>query len=122
MVWQQGGWTIYLDELYYIEKQLRLTDEVVRLLTQGRSKYLTVVCGMQRPAWVTRFALSEPVYVISGRLGDKRDVAVVSSVVGSEYVDRLQTLRRYQFGLIDKINNKIDVVTKDNIVEVLGGG
>jgi len=57
-VWRQGGWTVVIDELWYVEK-LGLKPYVERLLTQGRSKKISVVVGMQRPAQVSRFSISE---------------------------------------------------------------
>ena len=36
-----------------------------RLLTQGRSKGISVVTGMQRPARISRFALSESTHTIA---------------------------------------------------------
>ncbi len=57
--WQhQGGWTIVIDELVRAER-IGLTDQIERGLTQGRSMALTMMVGMQRPARVSRYALSE---------------------------------------------------------------
>jgi len=57
--WRDGGWTIVVDENWYAEKLLGLQSYVIRLLTQGRSKDISIVVGMQRPVDITRFALSE---------------------------------------------------------------
>lgn len=56
--WKDGGWTVVIDENWYSE-QIGLKPYTIRLLTQGRSKDITVVVGMQRPVDISRFALSE---------------------------------------------------------------
>src|SRR5262249_16894191 len=37
-VWKHGGWTTYVDELFYLSERLHLSEPIERLLTQGRSK------------------------------------------------------------------------------------
>lgn len=119
-VWQQGGWTLYLDELYYIEQQLKLDDPVIQLLSQGRSNNITVVVGMQRPAWVTRFALSEPTHIFCGRLGDDRDKSTVKSIIGSEYLDAVMQVTGHDFVWLDKPANEMKVINKYNLAKTFG--
>ena len=57
-VWIDGGWTAVIDENWYAE-QIGLKPYIIRLFTQGRSKNISVVVGMQRPVDISRFALSE---------------------------------------------------------------
>lgn len=75
-VWKQGRWTCVVDELLYIER-LKLTRMVERLLTQGRSKQISTVVGMQRPVAITRFAISQSTHVFSFSL-EGRDVVTLS--------------------------------------------
>lgn len=121
-VWSQGGWTVYVDELYYLEQQLRLGEQVIQLLTQGRSLNITVVVGIQRPAWVSRFALSEPTHVLCAKLGDQRDAQVVKSVIGSEYLEAVQNVGWHKFVYLNKITADQSVVDKNTIVKYLTGG
>jgi len=120
--WGQGGWTIYIDELYYLEQQLRLEEQVIQLLTQGRSLNITVVVGMQRPAWVTRFALSEPTHIFCARLGDQRDAQVIKSIIGSEYLEAVQTVAWHKFVYLNKITAEQTIVDKTTIVKAFTGG
>lgn len=95
-VWSEGGWTVYVDELYYLSEQLKLGDKVNMLLTQGRSKGITVVNGAQRPVHVSRFALSEATHVISFG-GDRRDVKTLSEAVDDSFAGEVAKLGRYEF-------------------------
>ena len=67
-----GGWCIYCDELLHIDR-LGLRTDVETNLTEGRKRGISVVCGMQRPVQVTRFALGESRHIISFAL-EGRDV------------------------------------------------
>jgi hypothetical protein len=68
----ERNWTIAIDELYGCTlPHVDLEDEINWALTQGRSGGITMVCGMQRPVGVTRFALSQSAhtfcFTIEGR-------------------------------------------------------
>jgi len=56
----ERNWTIAIDELYGCTlPHVNLTESINWALTQGRSGGITMVCGMQRPALITRFAISQ---------------------------------------------------------------
>lgn len=73
-VWRQGAWTVFIDDVPYVEDleptMRRLTK---RLLTMGRSKAISVWAAMQRPVEVTRYAIGEARLTISFML-EGRDV------------------------------------------------
>ena len=104
--WSEGGWCVYADELYHLQ-HAGLERDLVRVLTQGRSKRLTVVGGIQRPAWVTRFALSEPRYTFCFRVGDRRDAKALGDGLGKAFQDEVETLGRYEFAFHDKVTGQI---------------
>ena len=96
-VWREGGWTIYIDELFYVHQLHRvLRHHIDRLLTQGRSKGITVVMSMQRPVAITRFALSQSTHLISFRL-DGRDAKTLAEATNPAIKDVVSHLNRYQF-------------------------
>jgi hypothetical protein len=95
-VWRQGGWTTYLDELYYLDQQLGLDAPIDRLLTQGRSKGITVVSGMQRPVRVTRFALGESRHILSFGL-EGRDATELGHATNATVAQLVQDLDEHEF-------------------------
>lgn len=114
--WNEGGWAIYIDEAYYIEHELGLGRNLTKLLTQGRSKRLTIILGVQRPAWISRFALSEPTHILASRFGDRRDIKTMREISGEKYADSLAELERYEFAYINKISGSItNGVTRANV-------
>lgn len=102
-VWRQGGWTVYIDELFYLTDMLGLSAFVTRLLTQGRSKGISVVVGMQRPVLVTRFAISEATHIISFNL-DGRDVKTMSEAASTKFAKVGATLRKHEFAWMYRPN------------------
>jgi hypothetical protein len=88
-VWRHGGWCVVVDELYYAEHELKLTQPINKLLTQGRSKAITVVVGMQRPAQVSRFALSQCTHVFTFRTEgrDTKTIAEATTPRIAAYID-----------------------------------
>lgn len=95
-IWKHGGWTAYFDELFYLSERLKLTAPIERLLTQGRSKGISVAIGMQRPARVSRFAISESTHVLAFSL-EGRDAKELSYATTRGVEDAVQGLKRHEF-------------------------
>lgn len=96
LVWRQGHWLVYVDEEWYLEEELGLTYDINLLLTQGRSKNITVVNGAQRASRISRFVLSQATHVIAFRL-DGRDVKVIEDATNAWVADYASVLRRHEF-------------------------
>lgn len=74
----QGGWCVFCDELWYLANRLKQEKILESFWSQGRSSGLSVVGCCQRPAWIPRFAFSEPRYLLIGQMEDERDINTVS--------------------------------------------
>ena len=94
-VWTQGGWTVVVDEFWYAES-LGLKPYVERLLTQGRSKDISVVVGMQRPVAISRFAISQSTHVFSFRV-EGRDAKTVAESTSPRMIEPLTSVRGHDF-------------------------
>lgn len=99
-VWQDGGWTVYWDELRYACKQLGLQPEIEQLYLQGRAMGITMVGASQRPAWVPLEAYSEASHLILLRTNDRRNLDRLGEIGGEidarEISAAVGTLRRYE--------------------------
>lgn len=118
-VWHEGAWCVYVDETYYVEKELGLGPSVIKLLTQGRSKGISVVCGVQRPAWVSRFVLSEPTHVICFRLGDKRDLKALKEGVSDDLAAMVPELGKFEFAYYSKETGELSRGRAENLEEMM---
>lgn len=117
-VWSAGGWTLVVDELFYAIKVLRLQVGIEMLLTQGRSKRISIVTGMQRPVHVTRFALSEVSHVFTFRL-EGRDAKTISDMTSQEFAIASTRVPRFHFAHYHVPTRTIGVGTADHLDRVL---
>ena len=106
----ERNWTIAIDELFAAtDHHVNLEEPINWALTQGRSGGITLVCGMQRPARISRFALSEATHVfcfpIEGR--DAQDILYKS--VTPRFKEALPRLdwRRHQFAYYDRHDRRL---------------
>lgn len=95
--WQDGGWTVVIDENWYAEQQLGLKPYIVRLLTQGRSKDISVVVGMQRPVDISRFALSEITHLFVFRTEGRDLKFSLRDSTSDKIVPAVRSLRGHDF-------------------------
>ena len=107
-VWEQGGWTVVIDELWYVEKLLRLGPWVERLLTQGRSKEISVIVGMQRPAQVSRFAISQCTHLFSFRV-EGRDLQTIKESTTPRIVEPIANLRKHSFVYYNRSSREVAI-------------
>lgn len=114
-IWKEGKWTVYFDELFYLCDKLRLQSSIDMLLTQGRSNHITVVCGMQRPVGVTRYALSQATHVLSFG-AERRDVRTLGEICGDKFALAVAGLQRYEFAWYYRPERKVWVGTAQDII------
>lgn len=118
--WEQGGWTIVIDEEWYTEKRLKLGEMVERLLTQGRSKHISVVVGMQRPAQISRFVLSQATHGFFFRL-EGRDMQIVKESMTPRLVEPVTNLRGHEFAYYNRASRAVMVGDAKKLDRVLTG-
>ena len=103
--YETGGWTVVIDELFYVNRlslplknrrTLKLEQDCEDLFTQGRSKHITVMAGLQRPVAVTRFAISQSKHVLAGVM-ESRDAKELSLATSREMEYAVQNLEDYEF-------------------------
>lgn len=104
--WAEGGWTIAIDELWYVEQELRLQRSVNRLLTQGRSLALTIICGMQRPAQISRFTLSQATHLFAFA-SEGRDIQTLAEAFTPRLKEVMPRLRRHEFAYYYRPERKL---------------
>lgn len=107
LAWKQKSWAIYFDELFYLQ-DIGLEKQVRRFLTQGRSQNLTTICGMQRPVGVTRYALSEPMHLISFRV-EPRDIKTLAELGAEKWAEQVAELEEYQFAWYHRAKREVFV-------------
>lgn len=74
-IWDHENVGIWIDE----GLMFGTGDGIDACLTQGRSKHIPVIMLMQRPVWVSRFAVSEATFIQYFGLEDERDQRTVKA-------------------------------------------
>jgi hypothetical protein len=94
------GWTIGLDDLYYLCKVCGLSDQISALNYQVRALGVTMVSCMQRPAWVPRSAWDQASHAFVRRLSDVEDIRTIRGLSpwsAKELDLELRQLQRYEW-------------------------
>jgi hypothetical protein len=78
----QTGWTIGIDELEYINRDLRIESPVNRILRQGRSGKNSLVSGTQRPRHVTLHAYEQATHLFIWKQSDEGNIVRASELAG----------------------------------------
>jgi hypothetical protein len=99
-VYQQGGWTIVIDEGWMAE-QLGLRPQIEKLLTQGRSKGISVVYGQQRPVTTSRFVISQCTHLFCFRV-EGRDAKTVAESTSPRMLPALESLTGHDFAYYNR--------------------
>ena len=69
-VWEQGKWTLYIDEIAQLSDLGGLSTELRSLWKEARSSDVTIVAGTQRPSRVPIEAYSQPRFLCLWRTND----------------------------------------------------
>lgn len=117
MVWKEGGWCVAIDETYYATQMLKLEMQINKLLTQGRSKHISVVAGMQRPAWISRFALSQATHAFIFR-SEGRDLTTLSQALSPKVVGPVQQLTGHDFVYFNRATREVTTGNANKLGEI----
>jgi energy-coupling factor transporter ATP-binding protein EcfA2 len=102
LVWTDGGWTVAVDDLYYVEERLGLGEPLDILLTNGREPGKISVCtALQRPTKVSRFAIGEARHVISFGL-EGRDTTILRDATNARFAEVVTGLDVHCFAWLHK--------------------
>lgn len=116
--YKDGGWTVAIDEAYYATQILKLERPINKLLTQGRSKKISVVIGVQRPAWISRFAISQATHAFIFRV-EGRDLKALSDALSPTVVKPIQDLREHDFIYFNRATRQVIKGNANNLKEVI---
>jgi hypothetical protein len=76
------SWCCFADEVYHLNKNLRLTRQLRAWWMQGRSIKLSLVAATQRPAWVPIELYTESQHLFLWATNDKRDLDRMRDIAG----------------------------------------
>ncbi len=103
-VYQVGGWSVYMDDVFYITNTLGLKRPIQMMYTQARSNNISLIGSLQRPRGVPLEVINQSTFLLLFRIRDKLDVERVAeemSVDRSELLRALSQLQNYEFVLLE---------------------
>ncbi len=70
-IYREGGWTVAIDELWWISKKLKMENDIKTYLQQGRSLYISLLMATQRPANVPVEIYDQSTHIMFWRDNDE---------------------------------------------------
>jgi hypothetical protein len=90
---RQTGWTVVIDELEYINRDLKIEESLDRLYRQGRSQGNSIFAGTQRPRNVTLHAYEQATHLFIWRQSDLTNIVRAAELTGISKQDVIQVVR-----------------------------
>jgi hypothetical protein len=84
VIFNEGNWVVYADEIRYLADNLGLTTELETLWLQGRSLKVTMIAATQNPVGIPREAFDQANHLFIWRQTEKQRVDRISEMVGTE--------------------------------------
>lgn len=79
-IYREGGWTVAIDELWYIANVLKLDMDVKLYLLQARALGISLLVATQRPAWVPLEVYDQSTHLFFWRDNDENNLRRLSGI------------------------------------------
>lgn len=79
-IYREGGWTVAIDETWYVANQLGLGMDIKLYLLQARSLGISLLCATQRPANVPVEIYDQSSHLMFWRDNDERNLSRLSGI------------------------------------------
>ncbi|HVI71478.1 MAG TPA: hypothetical protein VM656_08340 [Pyrinomonadaceae bacterium] len=79
-IYREGGWTVALDETWYVVNELKLGADVKLFLLQARSLGISLLCASQRPAYIPLEIYDQSTHLMFWRDNDESNLKRISGI------------------------------------------
>lgn len=79
-IYREGGWTVAIDEIWFVTNELKLDHEIKLFLLQGRSLGISLLSATQRPAWVPLEIYDQSTHLFFWRDNDETNLRRLSGI------------------------------------------
>lgn len=87
-IYAQGGWTVGIDETYWMNRELALGNDISRIAYMGRALGVTGIFNTQRPSHIPVLIPQSATHAFLGKMGRREDVNRVAEL-GGDYHETL---------------------------------
>lgn len=99
-LFKNPGWALYLDEVAYLSRNLKLGESLSMLWLQGRSNHTSMVCSTQKPFHIPMEAYDQATHLFFWRQTDAYNLRRLSELGGMDsgiLREVIPTLEQFQF-------------------------
>lgn len=99
-IYREGGWCVYIDEMWYFIHHLKMEKEVKTFLQQSRSNGISMMLLTQRPAFVPLECYDQSTHLFFARDNDERNLQRISGIAwlsAKTVRETVASLARYQW-------------------------
>lgn len=79
-IYREGGWTVALDETWYMANELKLGHDIKLYLLQARALGISLVCATQRPAMIPVEIYDQSTHLFFWRDNDETNLKRMSGI------------------------------------------
>lgn len=79
-IYREGGWTVAVDETWYVANTLKMGHELKMYLLQSRSLGISLVCASQRPAYIPLEIYDQSSHLMFWRDNDEQNLKRISGI------------------------------------------
>lgn len=79
-IYVEGGWTVAIDELWYVDEILRLERRIMQYLAQARSMRISLLLATQRPAFIPLAVYDQSTHLLFFRDNDEVNLKRLSGI------------------------------------------
>jgi hypothetical protein len=79
-IYREGGWTVAIDETWFIVNELKLGGDIKLYLLQARSLGISLLCATQRPAHIPLEIYDQSTHLMFWRDNDESNLKRISGI------------------------------------------
>lgn len=79
-IYREGGWTVAIDETWFMANELKLGHDIKVYLLQARSLGISLVCATQRPAMIPVEIYDQSTHLMFWRDNDETNLKRISGI------------------------------------------
>ncbi len=109
-IYEVGRWTVYIDEVLVLSRDLGMERILNRMWTQAASNDVTMVAGSQRPRGVPMNMLEQSEWFALWRIADQEDRDRAAEVLGATRglaIETMIRLPRYELLLVNVAEDEV---------------
>lgn len=106
LCWHLENFLLVIDEISIFAESFKIDETLLKIITRGRLKNISLLWNTQRPALINRTLTSQAYVLISFRLNDIRDLAYLN--LDKDLKEKLVNLAKFDYVFIYGSKNELN--------------